>query len=310
MSILITNPDDESQVPPKARQTTFLQWTACLALLAALAWVYSPTLMGLEKLWRTDPDQTHGYFVPLFALGLIWSRRHAIDEADQGAPLLGLVLLLVGLAIRFAGVYLYIDWLLAASIVPCLLGVVMLVFGPQATWHVSGPVLFLLFMIPLPFRVATLLAFPLQRVASLSSTYMLETLGFYASCIGTKIHIGDQTLDVVAACSGMKILVTFFALSVAVALCQPKRLWWDRLAIVLAAIPIALAANVIRIITTAILYQLDIPWLAKSVYHDLAGWLMMPIALLLLGLWTWILRLCIVIHDEAGSERGFVPVTQ
>ena len=136
---------------------------------------------------------------------------------------------------------------------------------------------------------------------------MLETFGYSSSCIGTTIHVGDQTLNVVAACSGMKILMTFFALSVAVALCTPQRPWWERLIIVLAAIPVALAANVIRIMVTAAFYHWGNPVIAKSVFHDLAGWLMMPIAMSLLALWTWTLRLCIQIDETDIHKGGILP---
>ncbi len=312
MSIPISIPQSDDEVVREARaeKSTPLQWMACLGLLAAIGWVFWPTLVALEKMWRTDPDQQHAYLVPAFVLYLLWMNRKEARHTEYGAPLVGLCLLLVGLGLRFAGIYVFLDWLQAAAIIPCLLGVVAMVWGTSTAWTCLGPLLFLVFMIPLPYRVATWLAYPLQRTASVSSTYMLETLGYYASCIDTKIHIGDHSLDVVAACSGLKILVTFFALSAAFALLSPQRIWWERLLIVLAAIPIALAANVIRIVATAMLYQWEIPGLAKSVYHDLAGWLMMPIALLLLGLWTWILSVCVVSRDESSSERSVMPAVR
>jgi exosortase len=309
VSIPISIPETDDVVVRESESvtTTPRQWMACLGLLAVMAWVFWPSLAAMERMWRTDPDQTHGYFVPLFVLYLLWTRWKEAPHAEFGAPLWGLALLIGGLVVRFVGVYVFLDWLQAAALIPCLLGVVALVWGAGTARICLGPLLFLVFMIPLPYRVSTWLAYPLQRTASVSSTYILETLGYYASCIDTKIHIGDYALDVVGACSGLKILVTFFALSVAFALLSPQRVWWERLLIVLAAIPIALAANVLRIVATAVLYQWEIPGLAKSVYHDLAGWLMMPIALLLLGLWTWILSVCVVSRDESSSQRSVMP---
>lgn len=284
--------------------TSKLQWLAAAGLLAAIVWVFLPTLISLERMWRVDPDQAHGYLVVPFVLYLIWSGRHREADGEEiGSPIWGLLMLIVGLGIRFAGIYVYLDWLQAAALVPCLLGIGMIVWGPGRAISHWGALAFLLFMIPLPYRLATGLAYPLQRTASICSTYMLETIGFYASCIGTTIHIGDHALDVVAACSGMKILVTFFALSVAFALCNPQRPWWERLAMIIAAIPVALAANVIRIITTAVLYQVADPELAKTVFHDWAGYLMMPVALLLMSIWTWILRTCVVVDDVELQDR-------
>jgi exosortase len=301
-------PPDRTQSPPAP--TSRSQWLAAGGLLAVLAWVFLPTLLTLEKIWRTDPDEAHGYLVPLFVGYLLWTqRKKPVAENGPAAPLWGLLAIAVGLGLRFAGTYIYLDWLQAAAIVPCLLGIGMIVWGPQRAMARWAPLLFLLFMIPLPYRLATAMAYPLQRISALSSTYMLETIGYSSSCIGTTIHVGEQTLNVVAACSGMKILMTFFALSVAVALCTPRRPWWERLLTVMAAIPVALAANVIRIMTTAVFYQLGSPGIAQSLFHDLAGWLMMPVAMLLLALWTWLLRLCVEIDDEREHRRMVLPTS-
>lgn len=303
-ALLTHSSGDHHAAKPKQR-TTRGQWLALAVLLAGIAWVFLPTILSLESIWRNDPDQTHGYFVVPFVIYLLWLRRHAEIE-EFGAPIWGLALLAAGLGLRFFGIYIYFDWLQAAALVPCLVGIGMIVWGSTVIWKIAGPLMFLLFMIPLPYRAATALAFPLQRIATVGSTYLLETLGYFASSMGTRIHLGEHTLDVVSACSGLKILMTFFALSVAVALLQTERLWWERLAIILAAIPIAMAANIIRITMTAMLYQADIPWLAQSVYHDLAGWLMMPIALIMLAAWTWFLRLCIAVDERDVTERNFL----
>lgn len=302
-----TSADAQEEPPAQRHSTSMRQWFAAAVLLAGIAFVFGPTLLRLEKLWRTDPDQAHGYLVVPFVVYLIWSRRPSPNDViESGSPLWGLVMLAFGLALRFVGVYAYFDWLQAAAVVPCLLGIGMIVWGPHRALLHWGAIAFLLFMIPLPYRLATWLAYPLQRIAAVSATYMLETLGYYASCMGTTIHIGDHAVDVVAACSGMKILMTFFALSVAVSLCNPQRPWWERLIITLAAVPVALAANVVRIIITAAFYQMGNVAIAQSLFHDLAGWLMMPIAMLLLGLWTLILRLCVVVDEGDVHERHFL----
>ena len=122
------------RMPPKP--TSRLQWIAAAGLLAAVGWVFLPTLLTLEKLWRTDPDQTHGYLVPLFVAYLIWSgRKQQTDEGEPGSSLWGVLVLGLGLALRFAGIYVYLDWLQAAALVPCLLGIGMIVWGP---WRALG----------------------------------------------------------------------------------------------------------------------------------------------------------------------------
>lgn len=309
LPVAVTTKGAESE-SPQVPGTSFVQWLSVLGLLAAVLWIFWPTYVGIEKLWRTDPDQTHGYLVVPFVLYLLWThRKEQVDFFEGWGAFWGMFLLIGGLGLRFAGVFVYLEWLQAVAIIPCLMGIGCLVWGPRRAMAHFGALVFLVFMVPLPYRIATGLAYPLQRAASLSSTYMLETFGFYASCIGTTIHIGDHALDVVAACSGMKILMTFFALSVAFALLNRQRPWWERLAIVIAAIPIALVANVVRIITTAVLYQMANTGMAKTVFHDGAGYLMMPVALLLLALWTWVLRICVVIDDGDVHQRARVAAS-
>jgi exosortase/archaeosortase family protein len=124
-------------------------------------------------------------------------------------------------------------------------------------------------------------------------------MGFSAVAEGTTIVMDDVAIGVVEACSGLGMLVTFVAMAAAVAILV-KRPWLDRVLLVLSSLPIALAANVVRITATGVLGQtLGAKW-ADLVFHDLAGWLMMPLALLLLGLEVWLLnRLLVLPAPEA-----------
>src|SRR5262249_8377614 len=132
-------------------------------------------------------------------------------------------------------------------------------------------------------QVETALAHPLRRLATVASTYCLQTLGFPALAEGNVIVIGALKLGVIDACNGLGMLVTFFALSTAAALIAARPLL-DRLVIVASAIPIALVANVVRITGTAVVYETLGSDVGELLKHDLAGWLMMPLALGLLWL--------------------------
>lgn len=213
----------------------------------------------------------------------------------------GLALLAGGLALRFAGTLTYFDWLSAAAIIPCLAGMVILAGGWTAfrwAWPALG---FLVFMIPLPYRIEVALAQPLQRVATVTSTYALQTFGFPAFAEGNVIRMGDTRIGVVEACSGLSMLLIFFALATAVVLVV-QRHWLDKIIILLSAVPVAIVANVIRITVTGMLYQVAGPRLAELVFHDLAGWLMMPLALALL--WAELRLLDWVLVPTAAVKRG------
>jgi exosortase len=153
--------------------------------------------------------------------------------------------------------------------------------------------------VPLPYTLEVALAHPLQRVATLASTYALQTLGFVAFSEGNVIRLGQVRIGVVEACSGLSMLVIFFALATAVSLLI-DRSWPEKIFLVLSAVPIALLCNITRITVTGILHKTVGSELADYVFHDLAGWLMMPLALGLL----WVeLRLLVWVLPAVPPEE-------
>jgi exosortase len=178
-------------------------------------------------------------------------------------------------------------------------------------WSVLGwswPALaFLAFMVPLPFTIEISLAVPLRRIATELSTYALQTLGCPAVAEGNIILIDDMRLGVEEACSGLGMLMTFFALATALAMIvnAPLR---DRLVLIVSAIPIAVGANVIRITATGVAYHLagKDSELAKLIYHDLAGWLMMPLALAML--WIELKFLANLFIEEPAAAKAPLPI--
>jgi exosortase len=258
------------------------------AFTALILYTYWPTLGVLSHKWLNDPQYSHGYLVPAFAAWLLWSRRSLLTSAPLQPSWWGIGLLLASILLRLAGTYLYFDWLDAVSLLPCLAGLFVLWRGrPALRW--SWPALaFLLFMIPLPFRFESALAGPLQRIATLTSTYVMQTIGLPALAEGNTILLNQGRIGVVEACSGLSMLMIFFALSTAVALLI-KRPLLDKALIVLGAIPIAVIANVARITVTGVAHELLSPEIAHAIFHDWAGWLMMPFALGLLWVELWIL---------------------
>jgi exosortase len=257
---------------------------AVLAGLAALlAYTYWPTLSDMVRKWESDPQYSHGYLVPAFALALLWLRRQHWAAVTPAWSWWGVWLLTAGALLHLAGSYLYYDWLSAGSLLPSLAGLFALWGGRPAlrwAWPALG---FLAFMVPLPYRVEVLLSHPLQRLATRVGTYSLETLGFPVVAEGNTIVLEGMRIGIAEACSGLSMLVTFVALSAAVVLVS-RRSVFDKSVIVLSAVPIAVLANMVRIIVTAVLCETVGSAGASAFFHDWAGWFMMPLALGLLWL--------------------------
>lgn len=260
-----------------------LQWGLALALLAGLVWAYWPTWRTMSQQWAHNPQYSHGFLVPIFSLALLWWRRGMLQQANFSSSWWGLVLIAVGLTLRLASALIYFDWFDYVSLLPLLAGLCLLIGGRQLfAWAWPG-ILFLGFMLPLPYRVETALALPLRRIATLSSTFVLQTLGLPALAEGNVIRIDDIEIGVVEACSGLSMLLVFFALSTAVALLVQRPLW-EKLVVLLSALPIAVVANVVRISLTGLLHVKVGGEVADAFFHDFAGWLMMPLALALMWL--------------------------
>jgi exosortase len=253
--------------------------------VAGLIWAHWTDLVEMGQHWAHDAQYSHGYLVPLFCLGLLWRRRDQLQHHPAG-PAWGLPILALGIGLHLTGAYFYYTWLEALALLPSLAGVVLIMGGwaNLAAWRWAWPAIgFLVFMIPLPYRLEVALAGPLQRIAVISSTYLLQTFGLPAVAEGNIILLSEARIGIVEACSGLRMLVVFFALSSAVALVIRRPLW-EKALVVASAVPIALVVNVMRITVTGFLHEKVSSAVANAVFHDFAGWLMMPIALGLLWL--------------------------
>jgi exosortase len=273
---------------------------AAAGFLAVAAIVsYGASLAGLVERWWSDPDYLHGFLVPVVAGFLLWQRRELIAGQRLAGSWWGLVLVGLSAAMRWASAYYYYELLDPASLIPCLAGLVLFVGGWRALRWAGPSIAFLVFMIPLPGFVATMMGYPLQRVATISSTYMVQLVGVSAVADGTVISLGDSQIGVAEACSGLRNMMLFLAVGSAVAL-TIKRPPLEKLIILLSAAPIAVIANVVRITVTAVLHSMSRHELADTTYHDLAAWFMMPLAVLLLWGELAILRRIFVAAPASG----------
>ncbi len=269
-------------------------------LLGLLGWSYWPGLLVAAGTWKS-PQYSHGWLVPLFAAFVLAWRRQAVVPATTRARLAGLAVLAASLAVRLVAAWYRIVTIDMYTLVPALVGVVLLIGGlPMLRWA-GPPVAFLIFMYPLPDEATRYLLGPLQTVATIASTYLLQTFGFEAFREGNQIVLGDSRLGVVDACSGLRMLTIFVALTVGWVLVD-RTAWWERLAIVASAVPIALAVNVARITATGMMVTVNED-LAERVFHDWAGYVMMPLAVGLLVAVRWLVAAA-VIAEQAAS----VPV--
>jgi exosortase len=255
---------------------------ACFAALAAaLTWTSWPSLRELASRWMVDPAYSHGFFVPLFSLYLLWRRREMVG-ASSAAIGSGTFFLVVGALLELAAGLLMIRTLAHYSLPFFVAGVCLAMWGWRGMNWAWPSIAFLFFMVPLPGPIADAMSQPLQRIATLVATYVVQLVGVPAVAEGNVILLSDARLGVAEACSGLRMLVAFVTFAAGAVLLIDRKVWEKGL-ILISAVPIAIICNVVRITVTAAMYEWVSSEAADAVFHDLAGWLMMPLALLLLG---------------------------
>jgi exosortase len=256
-------------------------WYIIGGLCVVTVWAYWNTIEGLLNAW-TSAQYSHGFLIPIFTAVLIAMRREPFQPVPPSARWSGMGLMAGGLALRLFASYHNVISVDMLSIIPVLAGIFVIAGGWPALRWAGAPLAFLVFMLPLPTAAERGLLNPLQHAATVMSTYTLETMGVGAFNEGNKILIGFEgfPLNVEEQCSGLRMATIFLALAVAMSMII-DRPWWQKLIIILSAIPIALLVNVIRIVITGLLFMAlgQESEFAKEFFHDLAGWFMIPIAL-------------------------------
>ncbi len=285
-------------------------------LLIAFLWSYWPTLAETVRQWDTQPDYSHGYFVVPVALFLLWVRRDSFPGMAGRIAWGGLVLLFASLGLRWLGGYYYLGSVDAWSMIIWCAGVVWLFAGWRVLWWASPAIAFLFFMIPLPFSAERMLSLPLQRIATKLSTGGLRFFGQPALAEGNTILLGETRLEVVQACSGLRIFVGILALAFAYIVIV-RRPIWQKAVVALSVIPVTLIANSTRIVVTGMLSQYFSSEAAHTFTHDLAGWFMIPFAAGLFALVLWYLNRAFIAEEEVapeallrlppGGKRGKLP---
>src|SRR5262249_37093100 len=207
-------------------------WYIIGGLTAAIILAYANALAPVVESWSSD-QYSHGFLVPIFAVLLIAMLREPFQPVSSSERWWGVAIVTGGLLLRVVAGYFHALTFDALSLIPTLIGVFVIAGGWSAFRWSWAPVAFLIFMYPLPSVLEHGLLDPLQKIATIMSTYTLQTLGLDAFNSGSQIIIGGTfRLNVEEACSGLRMATIFLALSVALAMII-NRPWWTKAVIVL-----------------------------------------------------------------------------
>jgi len=254
---------------------------AILALL--VIWIYLPILTKLVSQWWHDPNFSHGFFVPAFSLYVIWDKRAQLAGLTRKPSWTGLLILGLALTVLIVGVLGAELFLSRCSLLLVISGLVVFFLGWNYQRTVLYPWAFLWLMIPIPAIVFNEITFPLQLLASKAASDVLPWFAVPVLREGNILRLAAMPLEVAEACSGIRSLLSLGTLAIIYGYFLEKRKG-VRIALALASIPIAVAANSLRIVVTGLLVQYWDPDMAEGFFHIFSGWMIFVASLLMLFL--------------------------
>lgn len=275
-----------------------------LMVLGALALVFHEWFrrQGVYA-WSQMEDWGHTALVPLISAYLLWQRRDELARARAVVfwPGLAAILLAVVAYIFFAvGVPNHMGQ--GLSVILAVFGATLLLTGPEVMRSAFLPIAYLVFMITLPEMIMIKMTAPLQQVAAQGSHTVLNIAGITTEISGVVITILPDhgkaiPLNVAEQCSGMRTLISFVALAGAVTLVA-SRYWWQRVAVMICSVPVAVGVNVGRVALLGVLSLVN-PKLASGQAHTFIGtlWLIPGFFIFLLIVWS----LNRVVQDEPAA---------
>ncbi|MEA3544075.1 MAG: exosortase A [Thermodesulfobacteriota bacterium] len=251
--------------------------------------LYGQIFQGLYSDWSHDPNYSHGFLVPLISAYFVWQNWDEIIELELKPSNYGLLLVLFALFVLLAGTAAQEFYTKRSSFIFLLAGCILFLLGWQWLKQLALPVLFLFFMIPLPYIVYDAMAFPLKLFVAKFSVIALKLMGVVVLREGNIIMFPQTVLEVADACSGLRSLMSLLALGVALAVFTQNGTP-QKVLLVLLTIPIAILTNMIRVIGTGFLAQYYGSAAAEGFFHEFAGMGVFLLAMVLLFISSAALR--------------------
>jgi exosortase len=271
-------------------------WSAILSSLVFL--LYAPVFKHLVEQWWTDPDYSHGFFIPLFSGYVLWRERERWVKSIAKPSNFGLLVMVGAVALLLVGSLGAELFTSRFSFMMLFAGMILFLAGWEVLRSVSFPLGYLIFMIPIPVIIYNQITFPLQLLASRLATFYLELVQVPVLRDGNVLVLSNFSLEVVEACSGIRSLMTLVSLAVAYGYLLERR-GWLRYMLASLMVPIAIVSNAIRIMAAGILAHRFGPAAAEGFLHAFSGWVIFVIALVLMFVCHRLLRRIGKSYEEA-----------
>ncbi|MBW8001981.1 MAG: exosortase/archaeosortase family protein [Planctomycetes bacterium] len=287
-----------------------------MAIIATLFWfIFHVEIDSIVKRWVTDPSWSHGFLIPFFSLYFINQHKKEILTIETKPNYLGLVLLVAGvLFYPLNVVHFQYGYLKPIGMIATLGAIVLFWGGWKLIRYTWLPIGFLIFAVPLPQRYYVTITMPMRILAAKVSTLLLNMVNdLNATVSGVIIDVVykgqkmEPPLNVAEACSGMRLLMAFLALGVAMAYLHYRPVW-QRIVLLSVTVPIAVFCNIVRVTVTGFIFVLGDPKYAQGIYHDILGMFMLPLAFGLYGALAWFMASLFIEEGQPNEEKQNVII--
>jgi exosortase len=282
-------------------------------------YLFQNEIEAILSRWLTDSSWSHGFLIPLFSLYFINQHKSQILQCVANKELrpnyLGLFFLICGIAFYPLNiVHFQYGYLQPIGMIATLGAVVLFLGGWRLVKYTWLPIAFLVFAVPLPTRYYVKLTIPMRQWAATAAAALLNLVSeIEATASGVVIDVIykgqrlEPALDVAEACSGMRLLMAFLALGVAMAYLH-YRPAWQRIILLASTIPIAIFCNIVRVTVTGFIYVLAEPKYAQGIYHDILGLSMLPLAFGLYGFLAWFMSSLFIEETTPSTKEKNIVV--
>ena len=250
-------------------------------LAGSFAFLYQNVIAKLVNDWYIDENYSHGFLIVPIALFFMWERREKLKGALPSPSSWGILIVLVSMGLLLAGILGSVLFLTRISILGTISGSILFLYGRNHLKVLILPLAFLLLMIPIPSIIFYQIAFPLQLLASRFGEMALLAFQIPVLREGNVIHLATTSLEVAEACSGIRSLISLLTLGIIYGYFTDSRIW-VRIALAIGTIPIAIAANAIRVAGTGIAANFYGAEAAQGFFHTFSGWIIFIAAFIMM----------------------------